>query len=136
MSAGLFDDTLQFEVPLEPISVNHYWKSRIVSPKQGSMFISTYITKEALAYTDALAACAAGRRVVAKEYEVTIIVYQGPNSRGDVDNYSKCVLDSLVKCGAITSDAKVVSLTLMKQRDRDRPRTFIRIRPFQGFTGL
>jgi Holliday junction resolvase RusA-like endonuclease len=119
---------LRITVPLEPISVNHYKSMRIIQPREGKPFISTYVTKVADDYMDAVAICAAGRQIRAKAYAVAFCVYQGHGSRGDVDNYSKCVLDGLVKAGVIHSDSAITDLSMSKRRDRANPRTEIVVR--------
>lgn len=65
--------------------------------------------------------------VPGKAHEVTYVVYQGYKSKGDVDNYAKCILDALVKTGVLKSDASIVSLHCHKLRDRVRPRTEIKV---------
>ena len=115
-------------VPLEPISVNHYKSMRIIQPKGGKPFISTYVTKAAESFMAALAACARGMTISADSYSVGFCVYQGAGSRGDVDNYSKCILDGLVKAGVIHSDAAITDLSMSKRRDRLNPRTEIIVR--------
>lgn len=68
------------------------------------------------------------REVVGKAHEVTYKVYQGAKKKGDVDNYAKCILDSLVKAGVLISDASVVAMHAYKFRDRENPRTEITVR--------
>ena len=119
---------IKITVPLEPISVNHYKSMRIIQPRGGKPFISTYVTKAADAFMAAVSTCAAGRNLLAKSYSVAFCVYQGHGSRGDVDNYSKCVLDGLVKAGVIHSDAAIVDLSISKRRDPANPRTEIIVR--------
>lgn len=110
-------------VPLEPPSGNHY-----VQHSRGRHFK----TKAALAWYDAVAVFAGGRHVPGKTHAVEYTVYQGHGSRGDVDNYAKCILDSLTKAGVLRSDASVVELIGRKQRDRERPRTEILVREIGG----
>jgi Holliday junction resolvase RusA-like endonuclease len=68
-----------------------------------------------------------GRSVSGKEYGVRIGIYLGAKQKGDLDNFAKVCLDSLVKCGVIDSDAKVVELYMFKYRDRKNPRTEISV---------
>lgn len=120
---------LKLTIPLEPVSVNHYKSVRIIQPKGGGKpFISTYVTKVADAFMAAVARCAKGQQLHSKAYAVGFCVYQGHGSRGDVDNYSKCVLDGLVKAGVIHSDSAIVDLTISKRRDPQNPRTEIIVR--------
>ena len=108
---------VSFTVPLEPPSVNHYAKHTRTGRH--------YLTREAKAFEEAVAIFARGRFCFAKEYRVSFIVFQGKGSRGDIDNYPKCVLDGLEKAGVIHSDAAVTMLTIAKSRDWNNPRTEI-----------
>ena len=52
-----------------------------------------------------------------------VLVWYGPKQRGDADNQGKALLDSLVKCGMIHSDANVVNFNITVCKDeRDDPR--------------
>lgn len=104
-------------VPLEPPTVNHYVKHT----RSGRH----YKTPKALAFQQAMAVFARGQCLRAKAYRVEYTVYQGKGSRGDVDNYAKCILDGLVNAGVIHSDAAITSLSMTKQRDWENPRTEI-----------
>lgn len=111
---------LSFTVPMVAPSVNHYVKHT----RQGRH----YVTAEALAFKKFVAIEARRRTVVAKLYQVDIKVFLGPKQKGDVDNFGKVCLDSLVDAGVITSDAKVMALSLSKDRDVTNPRTEFRVR--------
>ena len=111
-------------VPMEPPSGNHYKKLRVVGRN-----VSWYLTKDAKAWHHAVAVCcAAVDQVDGKAHEIEYTVFQGAGSRGDVDNYAKVVLDALVRASVLRSDASVVALHCYKRRDRENPRTEIRIR--------
>lgn len=86
-----------------------------------------YKTPEALRWYATVAALARGRSVPVKWHAVEYTVYQGHGARGDVDNYAKCLLDSLAKAGVLRNDASVVDLIGHKRRDRENPRTEVRI---------
>ena len=111
---------ISFTVPLEPPTVNHYVKHT----RSGRH----YKTSEAEAFLMAVKVYAKQQQVRAKSYHVAFTVFQGKGSKGDVDNYSKCVLDGLVDAGVIHSDAAVTNLWIAKRRDRDNPRTEIVVR--------
>jgi Holliday junction resolvase RusA-like endonuclease len=68
--------------------------------------------------------------VSAKEYSVTIHIYQGAKKKGDIDGYAKQTLDLLATNGVLldqngkrSTDAHVIELHMTKQRDRNNPRT-------------
>jgi len=118
---------LKLIVPLTPPSQNHYMCYRVAT-MHGKPQVIAYPAKEAKTWWRTVAAYNDGRRLPADAYEIAYVVYQGPNERGDVDNYAKCVLDALVKAEAIDSDHKVMVLHAFKARDRENPRTEIFIR--------
>jgi len=118
---------LKVTVPLTPPSVNHYMKYRVMTV-HGKSTVTSYPSAEAKAWWQAVAVCFSGRAFPAKDFEVAYAVYQGANERGDVDNYSKCILDALVKAEVIDSDHKVFAMHAYKGRDRNNPRTEIFIR--------
>lgn len=111
---------LSLTIPIEPPTVNHYVKHTRTGRH--------YTTPKADAWKSAVAIIAKGQMVTGKAHEITYTVYQGYKSKGDVDNYAKCILDSLVKAGVLKSDASVVSLHAHKVRDRVNPRTEIHIK--------
>jgi Holliday junction resolvase RusA-like endonuclease len=114
---------LRLVIPMEPPSGNHYKNFRVIGKHA-----SWYLTPLAKSWIRAVAAIAGASMVSGDAHEITYTVYQGHGSRGDVDNYAKCILDALVKAGVLKSDASVVDLHAHKRRDRMNPRTEITIR--------
>lgn len=111
---------LKFTVPLVPPSVNMY----VRHTRTGKH----YVTKEAKAFKYAVAIFAKGRRIASEPFEVAISVFLGKGRRGDADNFQKVVLDGLVECGAIRSDAAARKVSVEKFRDWANPRTEITVR--------
>lgn len=111
---------LSFSVPMVAPSVNHYVRHN----RNGRH----YVTAEAKTFKQMVAIEARGRIVVAKLFQVDVKVFLGNDQRGDVDNFGKVCLDALVDAGVIFSDAKVMALSLSKDRDRTNPRTEFRVR--------
>jgi Holliday junction resolvase RusA-like endonuclease len=112
-------------VPLIPPSVNHYKVTRVRNGKRW-----TFVTPDAIKFKEAIAILSPKvEELVTKKttYLIEITVFQGSRDKGDVDNYSKCVLDGLVDAGVIHSDAAITDLTLRKRRDRKNPRTEITV---------
>lgn len=103
---------VSFTIPGTPPSVNHY-KSR---GRAGY-----YRRETADSWYATVAAMAHGQTVADKRcnYEVEAVVYLGPKQKGDLDNFAKCLLDSLVHAGVIDTDARVARLLLVKCRDRE-----------------
>lgn len=108
---------VQFTVPLVAPSVNHCVKHT----RKGRH----YVSEEAKAFKAAVVLFAAGQKVRAPAYSVQVVVLLAKGQKGDVDNFAKCVLDSLVDAEVIDTDAKVYSLLLRKSRDITNPRTII-----------
>lgn len=111
---------IRFTVPLIPPSVNHYVKHT----RKGKH----YVTAEAKAFKDAVAIYGAQARVPGKRHQVDIDIYLPKGMRGDIDNFAKVTLDSLVSAGIIGSDAGVEALSMRRSRDWDNPRTEITVR--------
>jgi len=108
----------KLQVPGTPPSVNSY-----VRHARGVH----YRTTGAKDWDEDVAICAKGQRVRAKGYHVTAVIYLGAGQKGDVDNFAKALLDSLVRSGVIDTDAKVMELWLRKGRDAKFPRTMIEV---------
>jgi len=108
-------------IPIEPPNVNNYVKHT----RSGRH----YKTKVALNWEAICRQTIAAPLVEGKAHEVEYVVFQGSGSRGDVDNYAKCIMDALVHNGVLRSDASVVAIHGYKERDREFPRTEIRVRP-------
>jgi crossover junction endodeoxyribonuclease RusA len=121
---------VSFTVPLVPPSVNSY-----VRHSRGRH----YVTAEAKAFKEAVSVIAAvtGSRLSrpTSEYSVVVFIWLGHNKRGDIDNFSKVLLDSLVYAGVIHSDAAVTELTLRKGRDAQNPRTEITVKEIAEIGG-
>lgn len=104
-------------VPLVPPSVNHYVK-HTSSGKH-------YKTAGAIEFQNAVSLLSRKQKVRGNAYKCEIWVYLGKAQKGDVDNFAKVVLDSLVKAEVIDTDAKIINLHLYKRRDIKKPRTEI-----------
>lgn len=109
-------------IPMEPMGVNHY----VRHTRAGRH----YKTPEAISFEQIGAIACRGLAVSAKEYSVTIHIYQGAKKKGDIDGYAKQVLDLLATSGVLldkkgkrSTDAHVIELHMTKQRDRNNPRT-------------
>ena len=118
--------SLSFTVPLVPPSVNMY----VRHSRKGAHVV----TKEALAFKEAVAVLCRGRYATGREFAVALHITLGKGDRGDVDNYPKLCLDGLAACGAFqnfkgirVSDAHIVFLAV----DLDR-----KTRPDNGWTQI
>lgn len=111
---------ISFTVPLIPPSCNHYVKHT----RKGRH----YVTKEAQDFKLLVAYYGKGHAIHAEAYSVSAAIYLGHGKRGDIDNFAKCLLDSLVSARVIHSDAAVEEITLRKRRDRKNPRTEITVK--------
>lgn len=121
-SAG--NNALTFTLPLLPPSVNHY-----IDHGRGHR-----LTAPAKAWRDSflamLPASARGAFVTGERFAASIRIVPGPGQRGDIDNYSKLILDCIAKAGMLRnphgaelSDAHFKELRLrIDDRPADRAR--------------
>lgn len=109
------NDYISFSVPAVPPSGNTYVRHTRLG--------THYVTREAKSFWQLVQLYSKNKQIRYKEYGVRIGVYLGPGQKGDLDNFAKVLLDSLTKCHAIDSDAKVTVLHMFKTRDRLNPRT-------------
>lgn len=122
MDAKKKPDWIGFTVPGTPPSVNHYVKHTRTGKH--------YKSREAMEFMDDVARVCVARKIkgmIWKNYEVHILVYLGEGQKGDIDNFSKCALDSIVSAGVIVSDCRVTVLVMRKLRDAANPRTEFKI---------
>jgi crossover junction endodeoxyribonuclease RusA len=117
-----------FTVPLVPPDLNHY----VRHTRTGKH----YVTKESLAFKQAVGVYARGEFVQAKSFSVRIIVVLGKGKKGDIDGFQKLVLDGLADVGVfrdlkgeVLSDAYVDDLHSKRDRKErpDQGRTIITV---------
>lgn len=118
-------------IPGTPPSGNNYKRARVVTPRGGKSFTSWYDTEAAKAWWATVERIAAGRTIRGDSYTVSYAVHVKNLAGADVDNYAKCVLDSLQKAGVIDNDKKVIDLHGYRRIDRANPRTVIVVRTEQ-----
>ena len=107
---------IYISIPATPPSVNVY-----VRHARGGH----YKTPEAKAFATHVALCAGKHRNANIEAEcVEITITLGKGQRMDIDNCAKVILDSLVRCGVIRSDATIRHLVIGKCRG-ENPQTEI-----------
>jgi len=108
-------------VPAVPPSVNHYLRHTRMGRH--------YVTSEATQFKDLVLAVAASKQLVirSKHYGVEISIFLGKKQKGDLDNFCKVMIDSLVYAAVIDSDAKITDLRMTKSRDVSNPRTVVSI---------
>ena len=123
---------LRLEIPMIPPSVGTYSRHRIVSTSRGKPFVQIYPTEEAKAWWETVARINAGRIIRGPILEVQYIVFLPDRRRRDVDNFAKCLLDALMKCGAIEDDSFITDLHGHKRIDPLNPRTVIIVRSNQA----
>jgi crossover junction endodeoxyribonuclease RusA len=110
---------ISFSVPAVPPSVNHYLKHTRTGRH--------YVTEEAKDFKDYVVLFSSKQRIRWKHYGVEILIFLGKKQKGDLDNFAKVCLDSLVFAGVIDSDAKITDLHMTKDRDISNPRTVISV---------
>lgn len=122
---------LRLEIPCIPPSVGTYSRHRIVVPRAGKPFVQIYPTDEAKAWWDTVAVINQGRQLRGPSLELQYIVFLPDRRRRDVDNFAKCILDSLSKCGAIEDDSLITDIHGHKRIDAANPRTVIVVKTDQ-----
>lgn len=124
---------LRLEIPMIPPSGNHYKTYKIVIPKNGGRaFAQWYLTKEAEDFYGCVAMVAGGRFLTGSSLEISFVVFLPAGRRYDVDNYPKCILDSLKHASVIRDDIDVDDLHCHRRRDPLNPRTVIIVRSDQA----
>src|SRR5262249_8752269 len=120
---------LQLVIPLIPPSANHYVKPCMYRGKDGQPHRGKKLTKEAVAFQEAVAIFAQGRKMIdAPAYRITVTFHYGYKQRGDLCNREKVLTDSLQYAGVFPNDSRVKHYTLiMGERDRENPRTEVSI---------
>lgn len=96
-------------IPDIPPSLNHYVKHL----RSGAH----YKTAEAERFASLVALSALeyrGLNLEATKVEMTVTLPK--RAKGDIDNFPKVVLDSLVRCGVIRSDATIARMVVTKCR--------------------
>lgn len=109
----------QLTVPLVPPSANTY----VRHTRTGRH----YKPHSTIAWYEAVQVLSRGQKVTGSCHSVTYKVYLGHGKKGDVDNFAKCILDSLVKAAVLKSDASVIEIHGYKFRDKNSPRTEIEV---------
>lgn len=101
-------DELSMTIPGTPPSGNNY----IRHTRQGRH----YMTAEATKFQADVALLAGGQSVSGKRHGVDIQISLAPKQKGDLDNFLKVLIDSLVKAGVLKTDAGICHLRAMKKR--------------------
>lgn len=122
---------LRLEIPMIPPSGNHYKTYKIVYTAAGA-FAQWYLTKEAKDFYGCVEMVAGGRFISGPSLEISFIVFLPAGRRYDVDNYPKCILDSLKHSSVIRDDIDVDDLHCHRRRDPANPRTVIIVKSAQG----
>lgn len=107
---GLSPASVSLAIPGTPPSVNHYKAHGRNGYYRRDTADSWYATVAAIAHGQTVAD-------PHSNYEIEAVVYLGKGQKGDLDNFAKCLLDSLALAGVIDTDARVTRLLLEKCRD-------------------
>jgi Holliday junction resolvase RusA-like endonuclease len=113
---------ISFSVPAVPPSVNHY----LLRARNRQHY---FVSPEAEQFKDLVLAIANSKKLVIRwrHYGVEVSIFLGKKQKGDLDNFAKVTLDSLVYSAIIDSDAKITNLRMSKSRDIANPRTVISV---------
>lgn len=95
---------LTLDLPYPP-SLNRYYRSfggRVVISREGRRYTESVVS--------ILSSC--GMTAIRKKVRMRIDVYPPDARRRDIDNILKCLLDSLVKGGALEDDSLIRGLSI------------------------
>ena len=126
---------LRIEVPGIPPSNNEYKTYGVISPRGKRPIVKWYLTEKSKAWYRDVGVFAGGRRIRGDQYSISYVVFLPDARIHDVDNFAKCIFDSLAEahgCGAIDDDKRVAEVHGYLRIDRQNPRTVIVIRVEQG----
>ncbi len=124
------DSEIKLTIDGIPPSVGHYNAYRVAGAP-GRQFVQCYPTKAAKDWKARVAAVANGRQVRSDEYTVSYLIYMPTARKQDLDNFAKCILDSLTAAGVIHDDSAVSEIHAYKRLDRSNPHTVIIVRAKQ-----
>ncbi|MCC7419830.1 MAG: RusA family crossover junction endodeoxyribonuclease [Planctomycetaceae bacterium] len=99
-----------------PPSTNHYWGNRIIFPRQGKPFVSTYLTARAKEFQNAVEARILHRfgriRPLDCRLAVTIVANVPDRRTRDLSNLLKATEDALTHCDVWTDDGLIDRITI------------------------
>ncbi len=102
------DGAFVLTVPVPPSS-NVYWRTRVIAPRKGKPFVSTYVSAEAQKYKILTknTAIAAGMKPIPKPAEVVFYaVWYRARRSGDLKNRNK-VLEDALEGAAYENDSQI-----------------------------
>lgn len=108
----------------EPKSTNNIYKSMC-----RGRFASVYMSKDGKDLKTSYTAQAVEQykgKPLEKDLSVLITLYHGTHRKSDIDNFNKILFDSLTGTTWV-DDSQIMSLTIVKSYDKERPRVEIEI---------
>jgi Holliday junction resolvase RusA-like endonuclease len=108
-------------IPGDPISINHYYGNRAITKGKFS-FITKWVTPKGVAYQNVIKLCKLHDKdnnmikdwkPIVGNIDMTVRYYFNDKRKRDIDNYLKCMLDSL-KGYVYIDDSQVCKLTIEK----------------------
>jgi crossover junction endodeoxyribonuclease RusA len=98
--------TFEAVLPFPP-SINHLWRHRIVTPRNGKPFVGVYTDAEGKAFMEEVALRCGRPAPLLGPLSVSVTFYP-PDLRGmDLDNRLKALFDALAKSGAYVNDSQI-----------------------------
>lgn len=112
--AEVINSGLTFELPFPP-SVNSMYRAF----RRGNI-CTTIMSKKGREYVEDVRNRVQVSAPLTVRLEVRIDLYPPDNRRRDIDNYTKCVLDSLTKCGVWEDDSQIDKLTIIRGTNQNK----------------
>ena len=110
-------ETVDLLLPYPP-SVNQYWKHRMIKPKGREPIVSVYVSREGVAYQQAVFASVLKQigkpKTITKRIHVVVHAQPPTRHRRDLDNILKATLDSLTKAKVWEDDEQIDRLEVVR----------------------
>lgn len=103
-------------IPMAP-TMNTYWRTRIVKPRNGASFSSTYVSEDGVAYKKAIAELMLINRLrfgSKNRLRVEMVVCMRDRRAADIDNRIKPLQDALKEAGVFADDEQVDELIVKR----------------------
>lgn len=99
-----------------PPSINHYWRTRVVTPKGRKPFATMYISGAGKKFAKDVDVACVGIEPTYGDVSMVVDVYPPDRRKRDLDNILKPLLDALTKAGVWHDDAQVSQLLVRRRR--------------------
>lgn len=103
-------------IPMAP-TMNTYWRTRVVKPKRGGAFSSTYVSDDGVAYKKAISELMLINQLrfgSKSRLRIEMVVCMRDKRAADIDNRIKPLQDALKEAGVFADDEQVDELIVKR----------------------